>query len=139
MRLEEKLEALAQDYEHKAAAIRTTALALSSTLRKKAEADFPTKLRKAVATQSNGHKANGNGHRQLHWTKRPENAAKLAKMQRKGARTRWVQQHPEVNRPPAAEPADNKRRSKLLAQRQRRLIPARRDWLRPSRWRLDSL
>lgn len=31
---------------------------------------------------------NGNGHRRLHWTKRPENAERLKAMHRKAARTR---------------------------------------------------
>ncbi len=75
MRLNERLEALALEYEEKAKAIRLTMGALNGHLTARATHDFPAKLAKAAA--------NGNGREQpLHWTQRPENAAKVAKLGR---------------------------------------------------------
>ncbi len=103
MRLNERLEALAQDYEEKARAIRLTMGALNGHLTARATHDFPAKLAKAAA---NGHE------KPLHWTQRPENAAKLAALGRKN-RKRGRKEHP-------SSPSRSKHyyRGSILKQRQ---------------------
>lgn len=96
MRLEDKLEAMAQDFEQKAAAIRMTAQAITTIVMSRAKVTLNGKLRKAVTIERNGNghalvtQKKGFSYQGTHWTQRPENKAKVAALYRRGKRKRTI-------------------------------------------------
>ncbi len=107
MRIDDKLEALAQDYEARAAAIRLTAASLAALDKTKAVQALNGKLQKAITVSSgNGHghapsPLKGRKYHGTHWTQRPENKARLARVSRKGHATRAAEAADGVASAPA--------------------------------------
>jgi hypothetical protein len=95
MRMQEKLEAMAAQYESKAAALRMAVAEIDGVLMEDAKAGLNGKLGKAITMR------NGNGHSGgplkgykypagTHWTQLPKNRRKVAALARKSARTQMA-------------------------------------------------